>query len=103
MNHVTVKEYRQNFLEMIRFLYKEVFFPNLNNFRRNPRDVSHRLRDVPYSEEQLEKLKFVTNSDYRNATEAFARTIEGELFQGFICVQNQSELSLVLKIPHSKI
>lgn len=100
-----VGQYRTNYLAMIRGLYKDTFFPNCQDYRRNPRDVHQRLKDkTKYSEDQFQKIKFVINEDYLDAVEEFSRTVEEELFQGFLYIKRQkdSKRKKLLEIPCSK-
>lgn len=99
-----VGEYRKHYLAMIRELYKQTFFPNVNDFKRHPRDVGQRLRaNVSYTKEQLETFRFIIGSDYLRATELFAKTIQQELFQGYLYLQEENNPNeTILQIPFSK-
>lgn len=98
----SVGEYRKNYLAMIRELYRLSFFPKPCDYKRNPRDVYQRLKNnANYSDHQKDTLRFIISSDYLSATEKFAKTLENELFQDFLYIQDEST-SLQMDIPYSK-
>lgn len=104
-SNVSVKEYRTNYLAMIRELYRRTFFQNPCDYKRNPRDVHQRINNrAKYSDQQKATLKFVVGSDYISATEKFSQTLEKELFQDFFYIQleNNSDPKKIMEIPYSK-